>query len=121
MKSSVSSRRNTKPTKTSRRSTAQDRLLSGSSVELDDNEVEIDIAVLDANGESWMSAWNDNFDRLKISHLRSPMFFHPDPRDRDGLMGFAYNEGREHELKEIRGVVGKSLSKYQRKKSIRKT
>lgn len=121
MKASASSRRNTKPTKISRRPTAQDRLLSGSSLRLNDDEDEVDIAVLDANGDSWMSAWNDDFDRLKIGHLRSPMFFHPDPRDRDGLLGFAYAEGREHELREIPGVVGKGLSKYQRKKSMKKT
>jgi hypothetical protein len=63
-----------------------------------------------------MSAWNESFELLKISHLRSPMFFHPDPSDRDGLLGYTYAEGREKELKEIAGVVGKSLSKYQRKK-----
>jgi hypothetical protein len=66
-----------------------------------------------------MSTWHDTFDRLKISHLRSPMFFHPDPRDRDGLLGYTYGEGRENELKEITGVVGKSLSKYQRKKAVK--
>jgi hypothetical protein len=48
--------------------------------------------------------------------LRSPMFFHPDPRDRDGLLEFTYKEGRESELVEISGVIGKSLSKHQRKK-----
>lgn len=64
-----------------------------------------------------MSAWDKKFKDLKISHLRSPMFFHPDPRDRDGLLGFAYKDGRpkEGELREIKGVVGKGLSKYQRK------
>jgi hypothetical protein len=72
--------------------------------------------VLDANGATWMSAWDDGFKRLDISDLRSPMFFHPDPRDRDGLLGYAYTEGREKELKEITGVVGKSLGKHQRKK-----
>jgi hypothetical protein len=120
MKASSSSRRNSKPIKTSRRPTARDRLLSGSSWHPDDEGNEIDIAVLDSDGDTWMSAWNDNFDRLQISHLRSPMFFHPDPRDRDGLLGYAYDEGRENELREIPGVVGKSLSKYQRKKSMKK-
>ena len=66
-----------------------------------------------------MSAWDSKFSRLGISHLRSPMFFHPDPRDRDGLLEFAYKEGRESELKEITGVVGKSLSKHQRKQKVK--
>lgn len=44
------------------------------------------------------------------------MFFHLHPRDRDGLLSFAYSNGapEDGELKEIRGVVGKGLSKYQR-------
>lgn len=63
-----------------------------------------------------MSAWNEKFDNLNIRHLRSPMFFHPDPRDRDGLLAFAYVNGRESELKEIQGVVGKELGKHNRKK-----
>lgn len=66
-----------------------------------------------------MSAWNDKFEKLDISHLRSPMFFHPDPRDRDGLLEFVYREGREGELREIAGVVGKGLSKHQRKKKVK--
>lgn len=63
-----------------------------------------------------MSSWNEKFEQLKINHLRSPMFFHPDPRDRDGLLAFAYMSGREAELKAIQGVVGKELSKYHRRK-----
>jgi hypothetical protein len=42
------------------------------------------------------------------------MFFHPDPRDRDGLLSFAYREGRE-----IGRVVGKGLSKHQRKTKMK--
>jgi len=76
----------------------------------------LDIAVLDASGDRWMSSWNSKFKALKIKHLRSPMFFHPDPRDKDGLLSFAYRTGRESELKEINGVIGKALSKRQRNK-----
>jgi len=47
------------------------------------------------------------------------MFFHPDPRDRDGLLEYTYKEGREKELKEITAVVGKSLSKHQRKQKVK--
>jgi hypothetical protein len=115
MKASTTSKRTSKPTRTSRRSnTAADRLLHGSGISGD-----LDIAVLDESGDQWMSAWNEKFKRLSISHLRSPMFFHPDPRDRDGLLEYTYKEGREKELKEITGVVGKSLSKHQRKQKVK--
>lgn len=115
MKASANSKRTTKPTRTSRRShTAADRLLHGSPI-----SGHLDIAVLDENSDQWMSAWNGKFKRLGINHLRSPMFFHPDPRDRDGLLEFTYKEGREGELKEISGVVGKSLSKHQRKQKVK--
>ena len=120
MRSSSSSRKNSKFRKTSRRAnTAQDRLLAGPSLgssssssfsnedgssrdenSVDRNGIGLDIAVLDANGDQWMGAWDKKFEDLKITHLRSPMFFHPDPRDRDGLLGFAYRDGvpREGEL-----------------------
>ncbi|KAL5326710.1 hypothetical protein ACEPPN_004399 [Leptodophora sp. 'Broadleaf-Isolate-01'] len=105
-----------KPIRTSRRAhTSPDRLLPGHDV----SNHELDIVVLDANGNQWMSAWNEKFEDLGIMHLRSPMFFHPDPRDRDGLLEFAVSEGRQGELKEISGVVGKELSKHQRKKKLR--
>ncbi|PVH86963.1 hypothetical protein DL98DRAFT_480932, partial [Cadophora sp. DSE1049] len=103
-----------KPIRTSRRGhTSRDRLLAGHSISNHD----LDIAALDANGDQWMSSWNEKFEDLGITHLRSPMFFHPDPRDRDGMLEFAVREGRQGELKEISGVVGKELSKHQRKKT----
>ncbi|KAK0124447.1 hypothetical protein ONS95_009402 [Cadophora gregata] len=105
-----------KPIRTSRRAhTSPDRLLPGHSIFNHD----LDIAVLDANSDQWMSYWNEKFESLGITHLRSPMFFHPDPRDRDGMLEFAVREGRQGELKEISGVVGKELSKHQRKKKLR--
>lgn len=74
---------------------------------------------LDESGDKWMSAWNERFERLNISHLRSPMFFQIDPKDRDGLLGFAHREEREGELREIKHVVGKGLSKHQRKQNLK--
>jgi hypothetical protein len=104
--------------RTSRRShTASDRLLQGTSPPSFHHG--IDVAVLDANGDKWMSSWDERFKGLGISHLRSPMFFHPDPRDRDGLLSFVYRKGREKELREIAGVVGKGLSKHQRKMKMK--
>ncbi|USW58468.1 Putative L-lysine 6-monooxygenase/L-ornithine 5-monooxygenase, FAD/NAD(P)-binding domain superfamily [Septoria linicola] len=72
--------------------------------------------VLDSSGDSWMSKWKRLFSLLEISHLRSPMFFHPDPHDRDGLLAYAHAAGRECECIEIAGCVGKELSKHQMKK-----
>jgi hypothetical protein len=71
--------------------------------------------VLDATSDHWMGTWNRNFEALQISHLRSPLFFHPDPRDRDGLLAYAYSEGRQRELEELKGIVGKELSKHKQK------
>ena len=115
MKASASSKRTAKLERVTRRSlTARDRLLQGPTPGHD-----LDIAVLDETSGTWMGGWNDKFKRLEISHLRSPMFFHPDPRNRDGLLEYVYREGREAELKEIGGVIGKSLSKHQRKQKTK--
>ena len=115
MKASNTSKRNAKPVRTSRRSnTSLDRLLSGPAVPR-----ELDILALDATSDKWMGAWNKRFEILSIPHLRSPMFFHPDPRDRDGMLAYAYFHGKEKELKEIKGVIGKSLSKHQRKQKAK--
>jgi hypothetical protein len=74
------------------------------------------ILVLDSSGDEWMSKWNRLFSLLEISHLRSPMFFHPDPHDRDGLLAYAHSMGQQDECIEIAGCVGKELSKHQMKK-----
>lgn len=81
---------------------------------------EIDIKVLDSSGTKWMNSWRNNFAAMGISHLRSPMFFHPCPRDRDGLLAFAQETGRCDDCVEISGCVGKSLSKHRRKKKLAK-
>jgi choline dehydrogenase-like flavoprotein len=72
--------------------------------------------ILDSSGKEWLTKWKMLFKRLEITHLRSPMFFHPDPQDRDGLLAFAHAEGREAECVEIVGCVGKEISKHQIKK-----
>lgn len=71
--------------------------------------------VLDATKDRWMAKWEYLFSILGIAHLRSPMFFHLDPRDRDGLLAFAHAQGREKELQEICGCVGKEVSKHKKK------
>lgn len=78
-----------------------------------------DLLVLDAEGSEWLARWNALFAAFRISHLRSPMFFHPDPGDRDALLAFAHEKQRTDELEEIAGCVGKELSKHKQKKRRR--
>ncbi|KAJ2977400.1 hypothetical protein NUW58_g7822 [Xylaria curta] len=80
---------------------------------------ELDLLALDAFGTSWMQRWQGMFKTFDISHLRSPMFFHVDPAERDALLSYAYANGRDDELRELHDCVGKELSKYQRKKRER--
>ncbi|OJJ51526.1 hypothetical protein ASPZODRAFT_409623 [Penicilliopsis zonata CBS 506.65] len=72
--------------------------------------------VLDSTGTSWMQRWKTAFATLEIAQLRSPMFFHIDPADRDGMLAYTRETGREEDLWEIRGCVGRELSKHRRKK-----
>lgn len=80
----------------------------------------LDTLVLDADGPRWMSRWNRLFDAFKIEHLRSPMFFHPDPSDRDALKAFTYEQSRQHEVEEICNVVGREKSKHMQRKLRKK-
>jgi len=72
--------------------------------------------VLDGTSNKWMSRWNQQFKTFEISHLRSPMFFHVDPADRDALVSYTKENNRETDLKEIKNCVGKEMSKHQLKK-----
>lgn len=78
----------------------------------------INTLVLDATADTWMQRWNTLFKTLEIKHLRSPMFFHVDPADRDSLLQQAHANGQADELVEITGCVGKEVSKHHRKKKI---
>lgn len=78
------------------------------------------IKVVDSSGRDWLNCWTKNFAALGISHLRSPMFFHPCPRDRDGLLAFARETGRCDDCVEIANCVGKSMSKHRRKRKTTK-
>lgn len=79
------------------------------------------VKVLVASGEGWLTKWDTMFGKLEISHLRSPLFFHPSPADNDALVAFAQREGRENELEPIHGVVGRERSKHMRKKGTKWT
>lgn len=91
------------------------RVLSASPP-VEERQQEYRMAVLDASGEGWLGRWRDLFSAYGISHLRSPMLWHVDPLDRDALLSHAHFNNREGELVEIRGCVGKEISKHHRKK-----
>ncbi|KAI7775324.1 hypothetical protein LA080_007041 [Diaporthe eres] len=74
------------------------------------------MAVLDADDSRWLGRWRRLFSTFDISHLRSPMLWHVDPQHRDAMLSHAHFHGRENELVEIRGCVGKEMSKHQKKK-----
>lgn len=46
------------------------------------------------------------------------MFFHVDPADRDGLLGYTYEKDREGDLLALPGCAGKELSKHRKKKKL---
>ena len=74
------------------------------------------VRVLDSTKAAFMGRWDSFFSSLELTHLRSPMIFHPDPSSADALVAYAERTGREDELVPIDGVVGAERSKYQRKK-----
>ncbi|KAK0739361.1 hypothetical protein B0T21DRAFT_409712 [Apiosordaria backusii] len=78
---------------------------------------DLDIIAFDATHEDWCGRWNTLFKCYNIEHLRSPMFWHVSPADRDALLGYAYAQSRENELLEIHHCVGKEVSKHMRKRS----
>ncbi|KAF2274416.1 FAD/NAD(P)-binding domain-containing protein [Westerdykella ornata] len=82
------------------------------------NTSNTDIVVLDADGDAWMSRWNRLFSTFGIDFLRSPMFFHVDPSDRDALLSFVYanSDKVDEELLALPGCVGKEVSKHRKKK-----
>lgn len=52
------------------------------------------VLVVDKLGDGWLGQWNRNFKMYEIPYLRSPMFFHPDPADLDGLLEYAVQTDR---------------------------
>ena len=98
-----------------------------------EHEQRISILIIDRFGAGWLGLWHRLFAAYEISHLRSPMFFHPDPADLGGLLEWTTSVGRYTighpsviyernkrtealpELIEIPGVVGKEVSKHKHK------
>ncbi|PYH41369.1 FAD binding domain protein [Aspergillus saccharolyticus JOP 1030-1] len=69
-----------------------------------DNEDTPTTLILDSTGARWMERWNRAFQTLEIQQLRSPMFFHVDPRDRDGMLAYTQETSRGKDLWEISGI-----------------
>lgn len=85
----------------------------------DGKSLAISSTVLDASGTRWMERWHGLFRMLQIDFLRSPMFFHVDPADRDGMLAYSQETGREQvgkDLWELAGCVGKEFSKHKQRK-----
>ncbi|CBQ73007.1 conserved hypothetical protein [Sporisorium reilianum SRZ2] len=89
----------------------------------------IKILVIDKLGEGFLGLWRRNFRALGISHLRSPMFFHPDASDFDALIAYANQQGQAGEgtpdqvidLIEQRIAAGKNSSTPRGKASRRRS
>lgn len=78
------------------------------------------ILVLDAVSDSFLGQWDNQFATCQIPHLRSPMFFHPDPHSIDSMITYAHQSNRESDLMEIPNVVGREYSKHQQKRVMNK-
>ncbi|KAF9889947.1 hypothetical protein FE257_006821 [Aspergillus nanangensis] len=115
--SSVSSSSPPPPSLASSVSTAPD--VDGDPSDDTNSQHHLSTLVLDSTGDRWMEKWNRAFRALEIQQLRSPMFFHVDPGDRDGMLAYTQEMGREDDLWEIPGCVGKELSKHKKKKKQR--
>lgn len=51
------------------------------------------VCVIDPSAK-WLSNWNENFETLRIQHLRSPAMGHPDMFDDNSLLAYACRHGR---------------------------
>lgn len=71
------------------------------------------IKVIDDFG-GWLAKWNQCFETFNISHLRSPMFFHPDSFDSESLRAFVELEQRKNELLDITHIINSGTKKNSR-------
>ena len=58
------------------------------------------VLVLSPSGK-WLNNWENRFDQLEITHLRSPVSAHPDMFSDESLMEFAHENGRSNELIDV--------------------
>jgi hypothetical protein len=80
---------------------------------LNSTDTKTKITVIDDFG-GWMNKWNQCFETFQISHLRSPMFFHPDSFDPESLRAYAELEKRTDELLDITHVINPGTKKSSR-------
>ena len=80
---------------------------------------DLSLLVLDGTAPTWMGRWKHAFRVQDIEYLRSPVFFHVDPGDRDALLAHCFERGRNAELREIQGCVGAKLKGARGKKAAR--
>ncbi|CCG84279.1 protein of unknown function [Taphrina deformans PYCC 5710] len=88
-------------------------------LESTDTLSDLKVLVIDKSGEQWMAQWNKLFEAFEIKHLRSPLFFHPDPSDLDSLLAYTNAMNCTCDNLEISGVVGKEQSKHKLKKKCK--
>jgi hypothetical protein len=92
------------------------QLLHECCFQLSSDQIKQRVLVIDKNGV-WMNRWNAAFTKYQISHLRSPLYFHPDPYTRltrfhpDALRAYAENEKRTNELYDITAVMNNACKK----------
>ena len=82
----------------------------------------LEILVLDGVSDKFLGQWDNQFTLCQIPYLRSPMFFHPDPVNVDGLVTYSHFSKRDSpkDLMKIENVVGREYSKHQLKKLLNK-
>lgn len=75
---------------------SSDRIIKGleAKTQASPRTSKLSILILDKLGDGWLGQWHRNFSALEIPYLRSPMFFHPDPSDLDGLLEYAVQTNR---------------------------
>ncbi|KAK3934676.1 hypothetical protein QBC46DRAFT_399201 [Diplogelasinospora grovesii] len=109
-------RMSVKPAKNSKKQTNKRQTQQQATGKEERGDAPYSILVLDDTANTWLARWHRHFATLDISHLRSPMFFHVDPQDRDALLAYTHEQGRDGESRESKGCVGKELTKHTRKK-----
>lgn len=82
----------------------------------------LELLVLDSVSDKFLGQWDKQFASCQIPYLRSPMFFHPDPVNIDGLVTYSHFAKRDSakDLMKIENVVGREYSKHQLKKLLNK-
>jgi hypothetical protein len=71
---------------------------------------------IDPSGK-WMNRWNKQFQAIRIPHLRSMATIHPDPRDQNSLISYAFSNGRKNELIPIKSsAIGRHAFLSKRRK-----